>query len=479
MPAADDESRAVPEWYRTAKLGIFVHWGLYSVPGFADDPAGTYAGYLGDLMAMRDTSGRNPYAEWYFNSLRIPGSPTARHHAERYGAGSSYFDFQREFERNADSVDFTDWADAFAGFGAEYVVLVTRHLDGYPLWPTDVPNPRMPATYRSRRDLVGDLAAAVRARGLRMGLYYAGGTDWTFTDRPVRVMTDLMDQQSLGPEYALYAAAQWRELIERYSPSILWNDMGWPSENDTRQLFSDYYRAVPDGVVNDRWTQLKLPKSRLLRRLYLGFLGASLRFMAKTGRAIPIQAPANHFDIRTYEYEVPTTATGTWEVTRGLGNSFGYSAGEDATNTLTGDELVHLLVDVVARGGHLLINIGPDGHGHIPEVQLRPLQVMGGWLARHGDAVFGTEPWTTVEAETTAGDPVRFTRKGSKVHAIVLAPDLQGSIRIPGVAIPSGASAYHLGEIVPWRSDASGIEIDLPGSPPAPAQVITFDNPQA
>ena len=105
-------------------------------------------------------------------------------------------------------MDFADWAGFFARACARYVVMVTRHLDGYPLWPTTIANPHMPAAYRSQRDLVGDLAQAVREQGLRMGLYYGGGMDWTFTDKPIRTMADLMSQQALGAEYARYAAAQ-------------------------------------------------------------------------------------------------------------------------------------------------------------------------------------------------------------------------------------------------------------------------------
>jgi alpha-L-fucosidase len=137
--------------------------------------------------------------------------------------------------------------------------MVTKHLDGYPLWPSDVRNPTTPADYRSS-DLVGELTAAVRARGLRMGLYYAGGVDWTFTQRPIRTMTNLTASQALGPAYALYAEAQWRELIATYRPSIVWNDMGWPAESDPDALFAYFYETVEDGLVNDRWRSVKLPR---------------------------------------------------------------------------------------------------------------------------------------------------------------------------------------------------------------------------
>jgi alpha-L-fucosidase len=114
----------------------------------------------------------------------------------------------------------------------------------------------MPADFKSSRDIVGDVTRAVRAQGLRMGLYYAGGIDWTVVEKPVRTLTDLMEQQALGSEYARYAAAQWRELIDAYAPSILWNDMGWSADYDPQAIFSHYFDTVGDGLVNDATTML-------------------------------------------------------------------------------------------------------------------------------------------------------------------------------------------------------------------------------
>jgi alpha-L-fucosidase len=385
--------RPVPDWWTDAKLGIFVHWGLYSIPAFAERTDGDFTAFMGDLTAGKDTRGRVPYAEWYLNGLRVPGSPTALHHEVTYGKDFSYFDFRTPFDAGAATVDFADWAQFFARAGARYVVMVTRHLDGYPLWPTTVANPHMPADYRSSRDLVGDLTQAVRGQGLRMGLYYGGGLDWTFTDRPIRTMTDLMRQQALGPEYARYATAQWTELIDTYQPSVLWNDMGWPAESDPHQLFAHYYNTVADGVVNDRWTQVSMPRNRLARALYLRFISLSLKAMARAGRRPPQRPPSFHYDIQTHEYATPDPApTSPWELTRGLGRSFGYNAQETAADTLTGTQLIHLLADVVAHGGNLLINVGPDGTGHIPDLQQRPLRELGTWLDRNGESIYATPP---------------------------------------------------------------------------------------
>jgi alpha-L-fucosidase len=346
-----------------------------------------------DLTAGKDTKGRIPYAEWYLNALRVPGSPTARYHQATYGRDVSYFDFRRQFQAAAAEVDFADWARLFAAAGARYVVMVSRHLDGYPLWPTTVANPHMPAEYRSSRDLVGDLTEAVRAQGLRMGLYYGGGLDWTFTDKPIRTMADLTRQQGLGAEYARYATAQWTELVDAYRPSVLWNDVGWPAESDPHQLFAHYDDAVADGVVNDRWTQLRLPASRLARAMYLRFVSLALKGLARAGRSLPQRPPSFHYDFQTHEYAVPEPApTGPWELCRGLGRSFGYDAQETAADTLTGTQLVHLLVEVVAHGGNLLVNVGPDGGGRVPELQQRPLRELGAWLEGNGEAIYATHP---------------------------------------------------------------------------------------
>lgn len=346
-----------------------------------------------DLTAGKDTKGRIPYAEWYLNALRVPGSPTARYHQATYGRDVSYFDFRRQFQAAAAEVDFADWARLFAAAGARYVVMVSRHLDGYPLWPTTVANPHMPAEYRSSRDLVGDLTEAVRAQGLRMGLYYGGGLDWTFTDKPIRTMADLTRQQGLGAEYARYATAQWTELVDAYRPSVLWNDVGWPAESDPHQLFAHYYDAVADGVVNDRWTQLRLPANRLARAMYLRFVSLALKGLARAGRSLPQRPPSFHYDFQTHEYAVPEPApTGPWELCRGLGRSFGYDAQETAADTLTGTQLVHLLVEVVAHGGNLLVNVGPDGGGRVPELQQRPLRELGAWLEGNGEAIYATHP---------------------------------------------------------------------------------------
>jgi alpha-L-fucosidase len=329
--------------------------------------------------------------------------------------------------------------------------------------------------------LVGDLTQAVRDQGLRMGLYYAGGTDWTFTRRPVRTMADFMAQQALGPEYARYATAQWTELIDTYQPSVLWNDLGWPAESDPHRLMAHYYDTVADGVVNDRWTQDQMPTNRLARALYLRFISLSLKALARVGRPLPQRPPAFHYDIQTHEYAIPDPApTRPWELCRGLGRSFGYNAQETAADTLTGTKLVHLLADVVAHGGNLLINVGPDGTGHIPDLQQRPLRELGAWLDANGEAIYATRPWTPTATTTSAGDQVRFTHGKDTVYAIVLSGRLTDHLTIRGLTLPASSRVGVLGGIadLAWTQAADNVRITPPPQPSSQhAQVLTITTP--
>ena len=167
--------QAPPAWWSDAKLGIFVHWAPSSVAGWAPTDH-----EIGDLLAsgQPDHMARVPYTEWYENSLRYPDSPVARHHRAAWG-GRPYEAFAADFEAGLEQWDPQAWAERFRDAGARYVVLVSKHHDGFCLWPTGVANPHRPG-WHSKRDVVGELAEAVRGVGLRFGLYYSGGLDWTF-----------------------------------------------------------------------------------------------------------------------------------------------------------------------------------------------------------------------------------------------------------------------------------------------------------
>ena len=159
----DDLSRPLPEWFAKAKFGVFIHWGAYSVPAWAEP-----TGALGEVPDDQWFA-HNPYAEWYFNTIRIDGSPAQEHHRTVHG-GAPYDDFLDQWK--AERFDPAAWAELFAHAGAEYVVPTTKHHDGIALW--DAPGTASRNTVRRgpQRDLIGAIADAVRAEGMRFGVYY-------------------------------------------------------------------------------------------------------------------------------------------------------------------------------------------------------------------------------------------------------------------------------------------------------------------
>jgi len=404
----------VPEWWRDAKLGIFVHWTPASVPAFA--PTGETIGELlgaGDRHALA----HSPYAEWYENSLRFPDSPVSRHHADTYGT-RPYAEFARDWEAALDRWDPDAWAARFAATGAGYVVLVAKHHDGYCLWPSDVRNPQR-AAWECGRDVVGELAEAVRARGMRFGLYYSGGLDWTWNDRPIGTFSDLPLALPRG-DYPAYAVAQVRELIDRYRPSVLWNDISWPTRSSgLARLLSHYYETVPDGVINDRflcWSPAwELARVRVLRRSLDRVVAAA----ARNGKGV-IPPKPRFFDVRTPEYTVFDKIQRTpWECVRGMDESFGHNRVSTEADFISQADLLWSLVDITAKGGNLLLNVGPRGEdATIADAQLRRLDWLSSFTDASGTALFGTRPWSRPTESSGSDADVRYTTRGDTVFAI-------------------------------------------------------------
>ncbi|MDA8440331.1 MAG: alpha-L-fucosidase, partial [Propionibacterium sp.] len=161
--------RDVPAWFDRTKFGIFIHWGAYSVPAWAEP--------VGALGAVPDDQwfAHNPYAEWYYNTIRIEGSPAADHHREVWG-GRPYDEFLDLWQ--AELFDPDAWCALFAAAGAGHVIPTTKHHDGIALWDAPGTDGRNTVTRGPRRDLVGDIVGAARRAGMRAGVYYSGGLDW-------------------------------------------------------------------------------------------------------------------------------------------------------------------------------------------------------------------------------------------------------------------------------------------------------------
>ena len=383
--------RPLPQWFADARFGIFIHWGPYSVPAWAE-PTGALGAVPDDQWFTH-----NAYAEWYFNTCRIAGSPAARHHQEVYG-GAPYDDFLDAW--SAASFEPSAWARLFATAGAEYVIPTSKHHDGVTLWDAPGTGARNTVHRGPHRDLVAEIAAAVRAEGLRFGVYYSGGLDWSITRLPPH--TTSAEVRALRPvdaAYTTYAYLHVEDLVRRYAPDVLWNDIEWPDAgkrggpSSLHALFENYYAAVPEGVVNDRWGD-------------------------------------THWDFRTSEYEanLEIESAGAWENCRGVGFSFGYNRAEDETQSLSGRQLAQHLTDVVSRGGRLLLNVGPTEDGRIPAVQQRTLEGLGRWMTTSAEILRSSSVVPAADAAPSSDPWVRWLSVPGRLVAVV---DAQGPVDLP------------------------------------------------
>jgi alpha-L-fucosidase len=465
MPDNPFAGRALPDWIAGAKFGLLIHWGPYSVPAWAEK-----SGELQELWSKHGPSyflKHNPYAEWYSNTILIPGSAAERHHIETYGRDFSYDTFVGQFNDAAAHAGFASWAELFAQAGARYVVLTTKHHDGYLLWPSAHLPPK--PEYQSPCDIVGGVTEAVRARGMRMGLYYSGGYDQLFNPTVRRSLVTSVTAIPQGRDYAAYCDAHIDELVERYRPSILWNDIAYPARSDLNGLFARYYSVVPDGVVNDRWTQARVPAAGVRRALLTGAIGGFERawpLLPKSMRRLQMRAARWHHDFTTPEYEVYDTARPKkWEAVRGMGASFGNNRTETDADMMPAAQLIHLLADVVSKNGNLMLGIAPEPGGVFREEQRSRLIAIGEWLRVNGEAIYDTRPWERAEGRTSDGLQVRFTCSDAAVYAIVLGAP-RGRLVIEDFAVADGAQVRLLGhgDALSWERAGNGVSIALPAS---------------
>ena len=331
------DTRPTPQWFKDAKFGIFIHWGLYSVPAWG--PIGSYA-------------------EWYLNGLQNGDTNRIKYHNENYGRDFSYRDFAQLF--NPKKYDPGEWAKLFEESGAKYVVLTSKHHDGFCLWPSEHSNGYNSFDTPAKRDLLGDLNKAVRDKGLKSGFYYSL-YEWQHPDYPSNVAAYVNN----------YMLPQFKDAVQRYKPDIIFSDgewdrssLEWRSEEFLAWLYNDS-NAPKDVVVNDRW-------------------GGETRF--------------KHGGYFSTEYDPNSDAMNEkflergWEECRGIGKSFGYNRNEKEEDYNSSKELIKLLVDVVSRGGNLLLNIGPKADGSIPNIMSDRLLEIGEWLKINGEAIYETIP---------------------------------------------------------------------------------------
>ncbi len=332
------DNRPVPEWWLDAKFGIFIHWGVYSVPAYA--PVGHYA-------------------EWYQHALETNAHEgKVRDFHQKNFDQRSYYDLAQDFR--ATLFDPAEWASLIEKSGARYAVLTAKHHDGFCLWPSaeadrDWGFPWNANTVGPRRDLVGEFFDALRKTSVKPGLYYSL-YEW-FNPLWKR------DRNRYAFEHAL---PQLHDLITKYQPWVLWADGDWEATPEvwrSQEFLAWLYNQSPVRefvVTNDRW-------------------GSGTRFQ--------------HGGFYTPEYQPELEFEHPWEESRGMGYSYGYNRAENAADYSSTQALILHLIDRVARGGNLLLNIGPDAHGKIPPIMQERLLQIGQWLAVNGEAIYGSRRW--------------------------------------------------------------------------------------
>jgi alpha-L-fucosidase len=349
---ASIDARPTPQWFSDSKFGIFIHWGVYSVPAYA-------------AVNVKD---ENPYAEWYWNSL-TNGMKTAgpsgrsaltwQFHQRVYGRDFPYQNFAPMFR--AELFDPDHWADVFVRAGAKYVALTSKHHEGFTLWKSEEANRAWGRPWNSvdigpKRDLLLDLSEAGRRKGLRMGIYYSL-YEWY---NPLW----LKDKKRYVSEHMF---PQFKDVVTHARPSIIFSDGEWDITSEewrSPELLAWLFNESPvrdEVVINDRW-------------------GKDTRH--------------KHGGYYTTEYTAGMMQSGhPWEESRGMGYSYGYNRMETANDYHTGRQLLLMLIDLVSRGGNLLLDIGPTADGRIPVIMEERLLQMGEWLRPNGEAIYGTRPW--------------------------------------------------------------------------------------
>jgi alpha-L-fucosidase len=427
----------IPEWMLDGKLGIFMHFGLYSVPAY--------------------------HNEWY--EKHMYGNEGIRQwHIEHWGPLDKfgYKDFIPKFTLPKFNAD--EWAKIFKASGAKWAMPTAEHHDGYSLWDSKT-NPFNSVKTGPHRDIIGELAKATRAQGLRFGVTNHNIEHYTFIETskfPEGMKTDLdapgyedFYWTKHNDERLKLFLANWVkkniELIDQYHPDILWYDNGLnaraydPLKLDVAAYY--YNRARQWG------------KDVTLNAKSDCFLSGMIRDYEKTLRA-------------------PTTLTDVpWTVDDPIGSTWGYTEGETVRSP---KDVVATLVEVVSKNGILLLNLSPKGDGSIPENQQKTLFALGDWLKINGDAIYGTRPWTQygegnlqrTRKQAYTGKDIRFTTKKGALYAILMAWPESGEAVI--TSLPAGAATGKSSKVtmlggkgkLAFTQDAEGLTVKLPATKP-------------
>ena len=362
------DSHKMPKWYDDAKIGLSMHWGVYSVPAWAPRESGI------------------SYAEWYAKRMQDKDNPTHDYHLKNYGADFSYDDFIPQWK--AESYNPEDWAKFAKKMGAKYMFITSKHHDGFCLWPSKYTD-RNAMKMGPKKDILGHYFEAARKEGLKVGLYYSL-YEWfnpLYTAKAIpyagmKPVDDYVDD---------FMIPQIKELIDLYHPDFFYFDGEWDHPEEfwkMKEVIAYYYNEAEkrnqEVFVNDRFGKGDRGKHGDLYNVEYG-----------------------------YDKENEGVLSHKWSYWQGIANTFGYNQDTDMEDCLSPKEFIDKVINGVSKNGNFDINVGPTAAGKIPVYEQYPLLKLGEWLETNGEAIYGTRPWKIQEE----GD-ANFTVKENHVYAI-------------------------------------------------------------
>ena len=444
------EKYQCPDWYIDGKFGIFIHWGVYCVPAF-----------------------RN---EWYPRQMYIKDSETYEHHLKNYGPHSEfgYKDFIPMFK--AEKFNAAEWAGLFKNAGAKFVVPVAEHHDGFAMYQTEL-NRWNAAEMGPKRDIIGEIAAAVRAENMVFGLSSHRAEHHWFMDGGLAFDSDVKDPEFADlygpicgepqtdghnfqagrptPEFVEDWLVRSCELVDKYQPQLFWFDW-WINNAAYRKALKEFAAYLYNR--GEEWNK---------------GVALNYKYQALTPKSAVFDIERGQLDsIYPLFWQNDTSVSKT---------SWCYVKNHDYKKS---DEIIGDLVDVVSKNGALLLNIGPKPDGTIPEPEQQILLDIGKWLKVNGEAIYSTRPWTiygegptqvvsgsfsdTKRMAFTSGD-IRFTCNEDILYAIPLARPADGVIKIRQLAEQSNhapASIDHVELLgcgaIEWNRDRDALTVILP-----------------